>query len=122
MRVNFYIYITIVLQQQQRTLYNRSRRITLLAVVFLALPPRRWFVWFFWFFFQKQSESSRTTTQSYLSLFSLFSILNQSINNDTNYTKEEDANNSNLSFRYYNRVNFSFYTYLPFKKSILSQQ
>lgn len=35
-----------------------------------------------------------------ISLFSLsFSILNQSTTNDANHTKEEDANNSNLSFR-----------------------
>lgn len=49
-------------------------------------------------------------------------LYNQSTTNDANYTKEEDANNSNLSFWRWNRLNLSFYTYLPFKKYILLQQ
>lgn len=49
--------------------------------------------------------------------FSLFCT--QSTTNDANHTKEEDANNSNLSFWYYNRVNFSVYIT---KESILLLQ
>lgn len=53
-------------------------------------------------------------------IFRFLSFLyTQSTTNDANHTKEEDANNSNLSFRYYNRVNFSVYIT---KQSILQQQ
>lgn len=48
----------------------------------------------------------------------------QSINHQQCKSHEDNTNNNNtnLSFWRWNRLNLSFYTYLPFKKSILFQQ